>query len=65
MFSLAASASHLPDALIHSTPSSFMEMFPVLAWVSSGLRPTRAARFQQRAKLVVHGTFCAHCSVPF
>src|SRR5579872_230355 len=44
IFPPVASASHLPDALIHSAPSSFREMFPVLACVSSGLRPTRPAK---------------------
>ena len=39
---LQASAIHLPEALIHKTPFSFMELLPVLACVSSGLLPTRA-----------------------
>ena len=42
MSSRIASAIHLPDALIHKTPSSFMEVLPVLACVNSGLLPTHA-----------------------
>src|ERR1700724_2597253 len=40
-----ASAVHLPDALIHRTPSSLIDliqMLPVLACVSSGSLPIRA-----------------------
>src|SRR5579859_6885236 len=40
--SRSASASHLPDALIHRTPSSFIEVFPVLACTNNGSRPMRA-----------------------
>src|SRR5216683_2738503 len=40
--SRAACASHLPEALIHRTPSIFTEVFPEAACTSSGLRPKRA-----------------------
>src|SRR5260370_9883936 len=38
----AACASHLPEALIHRTPSIFTEGFPEPACTSSGSRPKRA-----------------------
>src|ERR1700730_11966364 len=49
MSSCKASTIHLPDALIHRTPSSFREMLPVLAWVSIGSAPIRAVRYCSRA----------------
>src|SRR5882762_9301360 len=36
--------NHLPDALIQRIPSSFMEVFPLLACTSRGSLPTRAER---------------------
>ena len=35
-------ASHFPDALIHRTPSSLIDVFPLPAWISSGSLPMRA-----------------------
>ena len=55
MSSRRASAIHLPDALIHRTPSSFMELLPVLACVSSGSLPTRCGEFQQRLEFSLAG----------
>ena len=40
--SRAACSSHLPEALIHRTSSSFTEVFPEPACTSSGSRPKRA-----------------------
>src|ERR1019366_794231 len=40
--SWAACTSHLPEALIHRTPSIFTEVFPDPACTSSGSRPKRA-----------------------
>src|ERR1700722_11518622 len=48
MSSRIASAIHLPDALIHRAPSSFIELLPVLAWVSSGSLPIRADSSRSR-----------------
>src|SRR5713226_4022475 len=40
--SRAACANHLPEALIHRTPSSFTEVLPEPACTSSGSQPKRA-----------------------
>ncbi len=36
--SCVACASHLPDALIHSTPPSFMDVFPVATYAPTAVR---------------------------
>ena len=41
-FCRSAAAIHCPEALIHNSSPIFMELLPVLAWVSSGSFPTRA-----------------------
>ena len=38
----SASASHLPEALIHKIPSRLSEVFPLLAWAREGSHPMRA-----------------------
>src|SRR5579862_8037456 len=48
MSSRMASAIHLPDALTHRTPSTFIELLPVLACVSSGSLPIRADSSRSR-----------------
>src|SRR5579864_5941186 len=48
MSSFMASTIHLPDALIHRTPSSFVELLPVLACVSNGSAPIRAVSCRSR-----------------
>src|SRR4051812_17508099 len=47
--SCRAFASHLPDALIHSTLSSFMEVLPLLACVNNRSRPRRADRLSNES----------------
>ncbi len=45
-FIAQASAIHRPEALIQRTPSSFMELLPVLACVSRESLPTRSRELQ-------------------
>src|SRR5260370_34048671 len=62
-FSRAACASHLPEALIHRTPSSFNEVFPEAACTSSGSRPKRAETSIRAwiSEWLVPGTVPAPC----
>jgi hypothetical protein len=49
MSSWSALESHLADALIHKTRSSFMDVLPLLACVNNRSRPIRADRLSKQS----------------
>ena len=49
MSSWSAFESHLAEALIHKTRSSFMDVLPLLACVNNRLRPIRADRLSKQS----------------